>query len=1223
MLGVSLVARLGRAVAVSGLVASGWLLFGAGGAQASNPACPAASSSTATSCTFTSGTPLFTVPAGVGGLDVVAVGAAGGSGYGPWHAVPACNCYEDGAGGLGASVEDQAVPAVPGTILGVYVGTVGSSSGSGSGGIPGGGAGGADQIEPPGGYAAGGGGGFSGLEAPDGRLLVAAGGGGGGGEGVGQDQAGAGGTGDTGSGGGAGHVAPYFSGSSGGGGGSASGGGAAGTLDNRPGACTTGASPATAGSAEQGGAGIAYGLSGYCGSGAGGGGGGGYNGGGGGGANPGGSDPDGSGGGGPGNGGGGGGSYGVSGLTNGHVTSDPASVTISWAVPSYLKSFGGSGSGDGQFGGPVGIAVDPSNGVMYVADQAHSRIEVFDPNDNFLFSFATSAPPSGIAGDFSSSPGTLFVTEPGAPGGVEMFDGAGDNLGYVTQVPGSGTPLLTGVAVDPSNQTVYVTDSGNNQVDMYDESGNLTGRGTFNGSDSATALSDPTGVAVDPGRGRVYVADAGNQRVAVFDLTGNSVSAFGSGGSGAGQFGLPDGVAVQPGTGDVFVVDRGNDRVESFAADGTYINSFGAAGSGNGQFDSPWGVAFASDGSFFVTDTSNDRVEKFGQAVIVPPTAGFSAAQDSGSLKESFTDSSSAVSPSTVTGWSWNFGDGSGTSTAQDPSYTYAQAGSYQVSLTVTDSNGETNTSTQTVVVNAPPTAGFSAAQDSGSLKESFTDSSSAVSPATVTGWSWNFGDGGGTSTAQDPSYTYAQAGSYQVSLTVTDSNGETGTSTQTVVVNAAPTVSSVSPRSGSTAGGTAVTISGTGFVPGAIVKFGTAAASSVTFVSATELQATAPAHAAGTVNVTVHTGGGTSAVATADEYSYGAPTVSSVSPRSGSTAGGTAVTISGTGFVPGATVKFGTAAASSVTFVSATELNATAPAHAAGTVDVTVSTPGGTSATSRLDQYAYGAPSVSAVNPTVGPTAGGNTVTITGTNFVAGATVDFGANAGTSVDVESSTKLTAVAPAGSYGTVDVTVGTAGGTSATSSADHYGYGQPSVSAVSPSSGPGNGGKSVTITGTNFAAGATVQFGSAAATSVQFSSSTQLIATAPPGTGTVDVTVTTPQGGTSATSAADHYSYIDLASPTVTAVSPHSGSVDGSEHGHHHGGALCLRGHGELRGKCRHVGEPCVSFKADRGRAGRPRRHGRCHRDHAPGRDEPDVVSRQLYLPAAGGRGVRR
>ena len=608
MLRLSGTVRRGRAVVVSGLVAAGSLVLGAGAAQAANAACPGASSTTATSCTYTSGTPIFTVPAGIGSLDVVAVGAAGGGGYGSENAGP--NGNKDGSGGSGASVEDAAVPVVPNQDLGLFVGTVGGSGGNlGPGGIPGGGTGGSDgstaQGQPFGG---GGGGGFSGVEALDSTALVVAGGGGGGGESYTPfGQAGSGGGGDSGSGGGVGGVGAY--GGTGGGGGSATSYGAAGSnvcSDQNP-------SSATAGSSEQGGTGVAgfYHDTGDA-NGAGGGGGGGYYGGGGGGAGCNGQatqfGPDGTG-----NGGGGGGSYGITGLTNEHVTSDPASLTISWSVPSYLKSFGGSGSGDGQFGGPAGIAIDPSNGVKYVADQPHSRIEVFDPHDKWLFSFATTAPPSGIAGDFSSTPGTLFVAEPGAPGGVEMFDGSGANLGYVTQVPGTGTPLLTGVAVDPSNQTVYVTDSGNNQVDMYDESGNLTGAQTFNGSDSGTTLNDPTGVAVDPGRGRVYVADGQNQRVAVFDLSGNYLSAIGSGGSGVGQLGLPNGVAVEPETGNVFVVDGNNDRVESFAPDGTYINSFGAAGSGNGRFRSPWGVAFASAGSFFVTDTANNRVEKFGQ----------------------------------------------------------------------------------------------------------------------------------------------------------------------------------------------------------------------------------------------------------------------------------------------------------------------------------------------------------------------------------------------------------------------------------------------------------------------------------------------------------------------------------------------------------------------------------------------------------------------------------
>src|SRR6516164_2228845 len=73
---------------------------------------------------------------------------------------------------------------------------------------------------------------------------------------------------------------------------------------------------------------------------------------------------------------------------------------------------------------------------------------------------------------------------------------------------------------------------------------------------------------------------------------------------------------------------------------------------------------------------------------------------------------------------------------------------------------------------------------------------------------------------------------------------------------------------------------------------------------------------------------------------------------------------------------------------------------------------------------------------------------------------------------------------------------------------------PTVTGVSPSFGPPGGGTVVTITGTNFASGATVAFGGNAATPVTFVSSTELQAPSPGGTGKVDVTVTT-GGGTSA------------------------------------------------------------------------------------------------------------
>lgn len=157
---------------------------------------------------------------------------------------------------------------------------------------------------------------------------------------------------------------------------------------------------------------------------------------------------------------------------------------------------------------------------------------------------------------------------------------------------------------------------------------------------------------------------------------------------------------------------------------------------------------------------------------------------------------------------------------------------------------------------------------------------------------------------------------------------------------------------------------------------------------------------------------------------------------------GGTAVTITGTGFAATTTaVNFGTAPAASFTVNSDTSITATSSATStAGTADVTVTTANGTSSTSPADQFTYvAAPTVTSINPTSGPTVGGTTVTITGMNFTGTPTVKFGTTTATGVVVASSTSLTAVSPAESAGAVDVRVTTIGGTSATSSADQFTY----------------------------------------------------------------------------------------------------------------------------------------------------------------------------------------
>src|SRR5215475_2444584 len=174
----------------------------------------------------------------------------------------------------------------------------------------------------------------------------------------------------------------------------------------------------------------------------------------------------------------------------------------------------------------------------------------------------------------------------------------------------------------------------------------------------------------------------------------------------------------------------------------------------------------------------------------------------------------------------------------------------------------------------------------------------------------------------------------------------------------------------------------------------------------------------------------------------FGPPTVANVNPNTGPMQGGTSVTITGTNFSEVTAVRFGSNAAGSFIVNSTTQITATSPAGI-GTVDVTVTTPGGTSVPSTADQFTYvpapaPAPTVTNVNPNTGPTSGGTSVTITGTNFSGATAVRFGSNAAGSFTVDSATQVTATSPAG-VGTVDVTVTTAGGTSAISSSDRFTY----------------------------------------------------------------------------------------------------------------------------------------------------------------------------------------
>ena len=214
--------------------------------------------------------------------------------------------------------------------------------------------------------------------------------------------------------------------------------------------------------------------------------------------------------------------------------------------------------------------------------------------------------------------------------------------------------------------------------------------------------------------------------------------------------------------------------------------------------------------------------------------------------------------------------------------------------------------------------------------------------------------------------------------------------------------------------------------------------------------------------------------------------------------------------------VNFGTTAGTGLSVTSDTNLSITSPAGS-GTVDITVTTAGGTSTTSSADQFTYApVPTVTKINTTSGPVAGGTVVTVTGSGFYGGgpssevSAVNFGTTAGTSLSVTSDTNLSITSPAGS-GTVDITVTTAGGTSLTGTADQFTYVTgPTVTGISPNSGTTAGGTSVTITGTNLSNATAVKFGSNTA-AITSDTTTQIIATSPADTATVDITVTTAGG----------------------------------------------------------------------------------------------------------------
>lgn len=273
----------------------------------------------------------------------------------------------------------------------------------------------------------------------------------------------------------------------------------------------------------------------------------------------------------------------------------------------------------GHMENPGGITVDPV-GNIWVVDWITSRVIEFNEEGSCLREFAFEGFGSGN-GQFKHADaisvdanGAVWIGDEGN-GRVQVFNEAGE---YITKFgsKGSGTEQFDfeypiGILSEGSGE-VWITDAKNNRMEKWtipslspSYSSSFGSKGVADGQ-----FEEPAGIAVNPMNGNVAVSDEVHGRVEVFSEAGAYIRKFGKNGNGDGEFEKPRGVAIDA-EGNIWVTDTGNNRVQGFTEDGTFIRKFGTKGSGDGEFKSPKGLAVDSKGNIWVADSENNRVQEF------------------------------------------------------------------------------------------------------------------------------------------------------------------------------------------------------------------------------------------------------------------------------------------------------------------------------------------------------------------------------------------------------------------------------------------------------------------------------------------------------------------------------------------------------------------------------------------------------------------------------------
>lgn len=363
------------------------------------------------------------------------------------------------------------------------------------------------------------------------------------------------------------------------------------------------------------------------------------------------------------------------------------------ASGAFLKAWGKWGSHAGLFATPSSMAYH--GGKLFVTDLVNHRIQVFDTEGNFLYQWGRHPPkahegngrvhyPTGISvapsGKFSAvcesfenrcqifsqsrlvavqsvndsawwdkatrfhygtktsiAKGTLAIAEPDTHS-VLLFDITTSKPELIARVGGQGTAngefvRPTGLALDPDQHLLYVSDSGNERVQVfrykpgppigtqrqselpvfvksYDVAALAVPTKPVGRVPPAPSPTEPSGLQRDA-QGNLFMVDPKNNRVLMFDRDMKLIRAWGSYGTGKGQLRTPLAISLSKDGDKIYVTDAYNFRVQVFDRQGRSLFSWGKPGAEDGQFISIFGITSGIDGYVYVTDAGSHHVQKF------------------------------------------------------------------------------------------------------------------------------------------------------------------------------------------------------------------------------------------------------------------------------------------------------------------------------------------------------------------------------------------------------------------------------------------------------------------------------------------------------------------------------------------------------------------------------------------------------------------------------------